>query len=61
MTEQEVDAYKEFMADSRNEDRCEGCPANDGFFDNWQGRRPCGQYGCWVIMHNREEESDNED
>lgn len=47
---EERDKYIAFMYNPQNSHNCENCPANEGF-DNWQGRKPCGQFNCWVDCH----------
>jgi len=54
MTREEYDAYRsdyvKFMTNPGNVGRCENCPKNR-HFDDWQDRKPCGQYNCWVSVH----------
>ena len=45
-----VEQYKRFMYNPDNINHCDGCPENEGF-SNWQDRKPCGQYTCWVTTH----------
>lgn len=47
MTDTEI---KKFLADAANVDNCTACPFNDGF-DDFQHRKPCGQWNCWVEVH----------
>lgn len=57
MTKKEIKEIKTFLADSANVDNCTACPFNDGFGD-FQRRKPCGQYNCWVEVHCSQEEDD---
>ena len=50
MNEKEIKEYLEFMYNSDNVCKCEKCPANEGFSD-YEDRKPCGQYRCWVSIH----------
>lgn len=45
--------YREFMYTANNSHRCEKCPENREMENG--GRLPCGQYNCWVNVHNRKE------
>ena len=50
--------YVKFMNDKNNEHNCAQCPENAGF-DAWPGNRlPCGQFHCWVDLHNCDDEED---
>lgn len=52
MTIKEV---KAFLMDPNNSYKCYGCPYNDGFEAGPNGNiLPCGQYHCWVDLHNKE-------
>lgn len=42
--------YREFMYAANNSHHCEGCPENREMEDC--GRLPCGQFNCWVNIHN---------
>lgn len=49
MTKEEVKQYRQFMADSDNIMKCEGCPENRNQESPiGEDRKPCGQYHCWV-------------
>lgn len=50
-----MEDYLRFMNNPENSHNCESCPENHGC-DNWQNRKPCGQWNCWVDLHCREEE-----
>lgn len=43
--------YQKFMDTADNSHRCECCPENRKMEDG--GRLPCGQYHCWVDIHNK--------
>lgn len=47
MTDEQIEAYKQFMYDPQNEYCCEKCPENQDF----SGNLPCGQQHCWVTVH----------
>lgn len=48
----EYNEYVNFMNDANNSHNCAQCPENAGF-DAWPGNRlPCGQFHCWVDLHN---------
>lgn len=49
MTEDQIRNYKKFMANIDNSHRCNNCPANEGKEGDVL---PCGQYHCWVDVHN---------
>ena len=53
MTEQERKDYISFMCNAENSHNCDVCPENMGA-DDWQGRKPCGQWNCWVDCHCRQ-------
>ena len=36
-----------FLNDSKNSHNCKECFYNEGY-DDWQNRKPCGQWNCWV-------------
>lgn len=55
MTEKEIKEAKAFLADPANVHNCTACPFNDGF-DDFQHRKPCGQWNCWVEAHCSHEE-----
>jgi len=38
-----------FMTCPEYANKCDICPYNNGF-DNWQDRRPCGQWHCWTVV-----------
>lgn len=57
MTKEEVKAYMDFMYNRENEWDCEACPHNRGF-DDFQSRKPCGQWNCWVTAHCDSREED---
>lgn len=57
MTKEEVKAYMDFMYNRENEYNCEDCPHNLGF-DDFQSRKPCGQWNCWVTAHCDSREED---
>ena len=44
--------YIEWMYNPSNEYNCKECPENRGY-DDWEGKEPCGQQGCWVTVHVR--------
>lgn len=46
--------YMDFINNPKNSHRCEECPENMEFERQWN-RSPCGQYHCWVDIHNRKE------
>lgn len=48
--------YMAFMYSPENEYNCDHCPHNDGF----SGRLPCGQQNCWVTVHCRASEEEDE-
>lgn len=52
----DINEYRKFMADPSNAMKCDGCPANEGFSDWPETRLPCGQFNCWVTMHQQERE-----
>jgi len=39
--------YKEFVYNKSNICNCDNCPRNE----NQQGKYPCGQQNCWVLIH----------
>lgn len=53
MKEMSFEEVREFLFNPNNVHNCEHCPYNDGF-DNWQDRLPCGQWHCWVSLHQEE-------
>lgn len=55
MTDQERNAYIEFMYNPENSHCCDGCPENREF-SSWGGNLPCGQQNCWVDCHCRQTE-----
>lgn len=42
--------YIQWMTNPDNAYKCKECPENKGM-DNWQDRKPCGQWHCWVVAH----------
>lgn len=46
----EVTYERRFLYDADNIQNCENCPHNIEC-DGWQGRYPCGQWNCWVALH----------
>ena len=53
-TEKEIEEYISFMYNPENVGKCDACPENKGY-DDWQDRKPCGQWDCWVAVHCRME------
>ena len=47
--------YLDFMYNKENSHNCKSCPENIGC-DNWQSRKPCGQWHCWVNIFVAEKE-----
>ena len=53
MESKEAREYKEFMFNEENSMNCENCPENHGFSAWPENRLPCGQFHCWVDLHNK--------
>lgn len=47
MTDQEI---IDFLYNPENVLNCSECPLNHDF-DDWEGKKPCGQQNCWVQVH----------
>lgn len=56
MNEKELKQYREFMTTPSNSHKCENCPANEGRKHTTERVLPCGQYQCWVDVHNSTKE-----
>ena len=54
MTNREIISW---MCNPENSGNCAECPYNEGFSD-WQNRKPCGQFRCWVDCHCNQSEED---
>ena len=52
--------YIEFMTNPENAHNCKECPENNGM-SNWQDRKPCGQWHCWMVAHCWVNETGDED
>lgn len=53
MTEKEkkeINKINEFLYNPENIGNCSECPMNEDF-DSWEGKKPCGQQNCWVLIH----------
>lgn len=49
---EEVQDYIKFLHDAGNSHACGSCPANQDMTSPlYEDRLPCGQYHCWVDMH----------
>lgn len=55
MTKREVEEYKAFMYNAKNEHNCKECPMNEGHNNAETNYKPCGQQICWVTCHCKEE------
>lgn len=55
---QELEKAKAFVTDPENMMNCGACPYNRGFSEWSEGRKPCGQFKCWVELHITENEED---
>lgn len=55
MTEKEIREAKAFLANPANAYNCIVCLFNNAF-DDFQHRKPCGQWKCWVEAHCSQEE-----
>ena len=53
MSEKELNQYKEFMETPCNSYNCKNCPANEGRNHSIEQVLPCGQFNCWVDIHNK--------
>lgn len=51
-TAQEI---RRFLIDENNIENCTECPYNEGC-DDYQHRKPCGQWNCWVAAHCEEQQ-----
>lgn len=51
MTTQEIIKW---TCNPENSGNCAECPYNEGF-SNWQDRKPCGQWRCWVDLHTEDD------